>query len=220
MRMIWAVGFAVSALSVGPAPAWAEPYDCPPLCDQIPASAWIAAADIPLHRAYRWPELAGQAVSTAGPRFRFEEDCATPPLPGDARGFAVTARALVPQPEGQWQLQAQVLHWRGETWRGGQLASGAVQVAAQALRACQLTAPQNSPSITTDAPGRLAAVVSIAGNRVLHEYLLADVRNSTVVELAMWSTTPPQVPWPSIPDSQVFDAMARPLCTAYIGSCR
>ena len=75
-------------------------------------------------------------------------------------------------------------------------------------------------SITTDAPGRLAAVVSIDGNRVLHEYLLADVRNSTVVELAMWSTTPPQVPWPSIPDSQVFDAMARPLCTAYIGSCR
>lgn len=218
--MIWVIALAICGLSVTPIMAWAEPYDCPPMCDQIPASAWIAAADIPLDRTYSWPELAGRAVSTVGPRFRFEGDCALPTLPGDAREYAVAARALVPQPEGQWQLQAQVLHWRGETWRGGQLAAGVVRAAALALRACQLTAPASSPSITTDSPGRLAAVISIDGRRVLRQYLLADVRNSTVVELALWSATPPQVPWPSVFDSQVLDAMERPLCAAYIGSCR
>lgn len=190
------------------------------MCDRIPGSAWIEASDIPLYREYRWPGLAGVAVTAAAPRFRFEEDCATPPLPGDARTFAVAARAVVPQPEGQWQLQVQVMHWRGETWRGGQLAGSAVRTAAGALRACQLSAPQSSPSITTDVPGRLAAVVSLGGTRVLHQYLLADPRNSTIVELAMWSATPPRVPWPTIPDSQVLDAMAAPLCSAYIGSCR
>ena len=55
---------------------------------------------------------------------------------------------------------------------------------------------------------------------MLHEYLLADPRSGTLVELAMWATTPPLVDWPSVPDAQVLDAMAAPLCTAYIGSCR
>lgn len=190
------------------------------MCDRIPGSAWMAASDIPLYREYRWPNLAGLAVTTTSPRFRFEEDCALPLLPGDARTYAVTARASVGQPEGQWQLQVQVMHWRGETWRGGETAMSAVSVAAGALRACQLTTPQSSPSITTDQPGRLAAVVSFDDRRVLRQYLLADPNNSTVVELAMWSTTPPQVAWPTVADSQVLDAMAEPLCSAYVGSCR
>ncbi|MEE6168483.1 MULTISPECIES: ATPase [unclassified Mycolicibacterium] len=220
MRMMWAMLLAVFGLAATPGAASSQPSTCPPMCDQIPASAWIAASDIPLYRTYHWGEPAGLAVATVGARFRFEEDCATPPLPGDARGYAVSARALIPEPAGQWQVQAQVVHWRGETWRGADIALGVIRVAAGALRACQLTAPQSSPSITTDVPGQLAAVLSIDGNRVLHQYLLADTRNSTVVELAMWSTTPPQVPWPTIPDSQVFDAMTRPLCDAYLGSCR
>lgn len=190
------------------------------MCDRIPASAWIASSDIPLYREYRWPGLAGLAVTTTSPRFRFEEDCALPLLPGDSREYAVTARASVSQPAGQWQLQVQVMHWRGETWRGGETAMSAVRVAAGALRACQLTTPRSSPSITTDEPGRLAAVISFGGERVLHQYLLADPDNSTVVELAMWSTTPPRVAWPTVDDGRVLDALARPLCSAYVGSCR
>ncbi len=91
-----------------------------------------------------------------------------------------------------------------------------------ALRGCQLTSPLTSPSLTTDTPDRVAAVVSgvLPGQAVLHEYLLANPRNSTVVEVAMWAATPPRVAWPAVPDAQVLDAMDAPLCTAYIDSCR
>jgi hypothetical protein len=55
---------------------------------------------------------------------------------------------------------------------------------------------------------------------VLHQYLLLNPDNSTVVEVAMWATTPPRVDWPPVSDAQVLDAMGAPLCTAYIDSCR
>ncbi len=171
---------------------------------------------IPLDREYQWPGLAGLAVTAVVPRFRFEEECALPPIPGDPRGYAVAARSEVGRPEGHWQLRVQVLHWRGETWQGGQTALAVVQGATAALRTC----PGNPPSITTERTGRLAAVVSRDGGRVLHQYLLADPANSTVVELAMWSSTPPQVAWSAPADDRVLDALADPLCTAYIGSCR
>ena len=76
------------------------------------------------------------------------------------------------------------------------------------------------PSITTNDPQRIAAVISDAGRRVMHTYLLADPKSGTVVELAMWSSLPPQVDWPAVADAQVLDALAAPLCSAYIGSCR
>ena len=50
----------------------------------------------------------------------------------------------------------------------------------------------------------------------MHEYLLADPNSSTIVELAMWSSLPTQVDWPAVADAQVLDAMAAPLCSAYI----
>ena len=67
---------------------------------------------------------------------------------------------------------------------------------------------------------RVAAVISDAGHQVMHEYLLARPDSSTIVELAMWSSLPLQVEWPPAADVQVFDAMAAPLCNAYLGSCR
>ena len=184
--------------------------------------AWIEPTAIPLYSTYHWPGLAGVAVTVTNPRFRFEEAVRTPPVPDDPRQFAVAARAVVPQPEGQWQLQVQVIHWRGETWRGGQLASAVFDKAVAALRGCQLTAPLTSPSLTTDTPDRMAAVISGVppGQQVLHEYLLVHPRSSTVVEVAMWATTPPRVDWPAVPDAQVLDAMTAPLCKAYIDSCR
>jgi hypothetical protein len=63
-------------------------------------------------------------------------------------------------------------------------------------------------------------VISVAGDQVMHEYLLAHPASSSIVELAMWSSLPPEVDWPAVPDAQVLEAMAAPLCNAYLGSCR
>lgn len=202
--------------------ARAEPDGCPPNCDRIPATAWIDPAAIPLDAKYAWPNLAGIAAFLQRPRFRFEEVCASPPTPNDPRDFAVAAKATVTNAPGQWQLQAQVLHWRGESAYGGQLADGVVRSAATALHACQVSAPSASPSITTDEPGRLASVLSVAGPApmVLHSYLVSHPQSGSVVELAMWAAPPPAENWPVIPDAQLLDALVAPLCTAYIASCR
>lgn len=215
--MIVAMSIVLCGLAAAPPPAWAEPSpDCPPLCDRIPDSAWVDTSKLPLDREYGWAGLAGLAVTAVAPRFRFEEECASAPVPGDPRGYAVAARSEVTRPAGHWQLRVQVIHWRGETWQGGQTALAVLQGATGALRAC----PGNAASITTERTGRLAAVVNLGDGTVLHQYLLADPYNSTLVELAMWSTTPPQVAWSAPADRQVLDALADPLCTAYIGSCR
>ncbi|MCK0172580.1 ATPase [Mycolicibacterium sp. F2034L] len=212
-------GFGLTLLA--PIPAHAQPMDCPPNCDRIPSSAWIAPTSIPLYDVYRWPELAGLSVTAVNPRFRFEEVCDTPAAAQDPRLWAVSARSTATSPDGQWHLQAQVIHWRGETWRGGQTAIGVFDAALAELRRCQLTAPFTSPSVTTAEPDRFAAVLSSPDRSVLRQYLLVDPNNSTLTELAMWTTdAPPQVPWPAARDGAVLDALAAPLCTAYIGSCR
>jgi hypothetical protein len=216
MRIVLAVLLAAGGLLVA-TPAAAEPETCPPACDRIPDSAWIASWAIPLNARYAWPRLPGLAVTATSPRFRFEELCGSPPVAQDPRSYVVAEKAVVVNPEGQWQLQAQVLHWRGETWRGGQLAEDVFNTAVAALRFCQLTNPAASPSLTTVEPDRMAAVVS--GPVILHQYLVANPANSTITELALWSTAPPLTAWPAPGDDTVLDALGAPLCTAYIGSC-
>jgi hypothetical protein len=220
MRMLLVAVLAGCGLAFAPAQVHATPPDCPPNCDQIPDSAWIAAASIPLHDAYRWPRLSSVALPVTAPGFRFEEQCATAPIPDDVRGISVAARAAASSPDGRWQLQAQVMHWRGEVWRGGQIAGEVFDAAVAALRRCQLTSPLTSPTLTTAEPTRMAAVVSAPGGNVLHQYLLLDPRNSTISELALWSVGGSAEPWPIVADDEVLDAMAAPLCTAYIDSCR
>jgi hypothetical protein len=215
------VGLLVSAGVVNAPQAGARPETCPPTCDQIPATAWPDGADLPLDTVYHWPLLAGLAVPAPAPRFRFEELCGTPQLAGDPRGYAVAEKALVTQPAGQWQLQAQVVHWRGDTGAGGQSAQSVFNAATVGLRLCQLTAPQFNVSLTTDRPDRMAAVFS--GPVVMHQYLLSHPQSSTVTELVWWAVpavgAPPEVPWPAVTDAQVFDAMVQPLCEAYLASC-
>jgi hypothetical protein len=216
--MLVASGLVVARVSA--VAAHADPESCPPMCDRIPDTAWISPSDVPLSSTYRWPSLAAAAVPITGtttPRFRFEEVCATPVVGQDTRNSAVTSRAIVGNPQGQWQLQAQILHWRGDTARGGQNASSVFNGAAAALRGCQLGAPAESPSVTTDEPTRLAAVIS--GPVLVHTYLVAHPQNSTISELTLWSSGTPQVPWPITLDAQVLDAMTGPVCAAYIGSC-
>lgn len=221
MRSLLVVALAVGGLVLGPLPrADAGPGVCPPFCDSIPDAAWIVPIDIPLYPVYRWPGLAGLAVTTTTPRFLFEELCASPPPAADPRDYAVAARADVVNPDGQWQLRTQIIHWRGDTAHGGSNALLTLQAAQQRLRDCQRTVPEASPSLTTAGEEDLAAVISVAGRLVAHQYLLAHPTSSTVVELALWSTLPLQVPWPAVADMQVLDAMAAPLCAAYLGSCR
>ena len=220
--MLIAGGLAVTRVSSSGIAA-ADPETCPPICDQIPDSAWISPSAIPLNSAYHWPPMGGPAgpavalTGTSTPRFRFEEVCATPASPQDLRNSAVASRVTVANPQGQWQLRAQVLHWRGDTARGGQNASSVFAIAAAALRGCQLGAAAESPSLTVDEPNRLAAVVS--GPVVMHIYLVAHPESSTLSELTLWATDPVQLPWPIISDAQVLDAMTSPVCAAYLGSC-
>jgi len=217
MRRVLTSVMVASGVALAP-PVSAEPAgNCPPACNRIPETAWLSPADIPLDSVYSWPKLAGLAVTAKPPRFRFEELCATPPVAADPRSYAVAERVTVSNPRGQWQLQAQVLHWPGETWLGGELAQDAFAAAVSTLRACQATNRAASPSLIVDQPDRFAAAVS--GPVILHDYLLVDPVNSTVTELALWTDAPAQTPWPMVSDTGVLDALGAPLCTAYIGSC-
>ena len=214
-----------------PSQTQAVSYNCPPSCDRIPDSAWISPTAIPLYSNYSWPSLSGLAYTPPTPRFRFEDLCGTPSPQQDEREGAVVAKATYTNPPDQWQLQVQIMHWRGDPWIGGQRASTTIDAAVAALRSCQLAQPQVSVSVTTDKPGwqvhqdqpgnRVAAVINVGGAKpiAMHQYLVSDLRNSTIVELAMWSSSPPVVGWPETNDDQLIDAMTAPLCTAYVQSC-
>ena len=217
MRMALTAVAVATCVHAAPA-ASAEPAStCPPACNRIPETAWISPTAIPLHSTYSWPKLAGLAVTSRPARFGFEDLCGTPWDAADPRHYAVAERSEVSNPDGEWQLRAQVVHWRGETWRGGQLAQDAVAAAATALKTCQATNASASASLIIDEPDRVAAAIS--GPVVLHQYLIADPVTSTVTELALWSRAPVRTPWPAVTDSAVLDSLGAPLCTAYLGSC-
>lgn len=221
VRLMFALAMTVQALALGPAVARAVPGACPPMCDAIPDSAWIEPSVIPLFPVYRWPGLGGLAVTAIAPRFAFESWCATRARPEDPRDYAVAARADVPNMPGQWNLSVQVVHWRGDTVTGGRDALETLEWSRMALASCHLSAPEVSPSITTSDAMSLAAVISDGGRRVMHTYLVADPASSSLVELTLWTTQPSAVPWRGVaPDADVLDAMALPLCAAYLGSCR
>lgn len=210
MRTVLAAILLAWALS-GPPVSRAEPETCPPQCDRIPATAWPGPRALPSDPADRWPALADVAVPVTAPRFGFEDLCATPPV-ADARTFAVAARAVVGRPDGSRQLQGRIVHWRGETWRGGDLANGVFGAAVDALRACR-TGPAR---LTTAAPDRVAAVLD--GPVPARVYLLVDPRSSTISEL-LFTRAAALPAWPDVPDARVLDAMAAPLCAAYLASC-
>jgi hypothetical protein len=223
VRLLLAVVVAACGLAIAPSAGWparAVPGQCPPICDAIPDEAWIASTSIPLYSVYRWPGLAGLSVTAPSPRFGFEALCGSAPMANDPRAYAVAARSVVLHQEGQWNLLVQVVHWRGDTATGGPTALTTLETARSRLRDCQSTAVEASPAITTDESRRVAAVISAPGQQVMHEYLLAHPGSSSIVELAMWSSLPVKVNWPPVADAQVFEAMAAPLCSAYLGSCR
>jgi hypothetical protein len=195
--------------------AAALPESCPPTCDRIPDTAWPAPPSP--NTTVTWPPLANLAAPVLRPRFYAEELCSIVLPPDDPRSYAVAAKAEVPAPPGQWQMRAQIIHWRGDTATGGQLVAAAFEQAKAALRACQVVTPPFSPSLTTDRDGRLAAVIT--GPQLVHQYLVAHPQSSTIAELVFWAPTPPLAPWSAPPDAQVLAAMTRALCAAYLSSC-
>lgn len=220
-RVVLALAVAVSGLVLTPGQAGSVPGECPPVCNAIPDSAWMVSSSVPLYPVYRWPGLAGLAVTAPTPRFEFESWCASPRREADPRDYSVAAQARVANPAGQWNLHVQVVHWRGDTGTGGRTALQTLEWARMALASCHLTAPEVSPSLTTSGAMELAAVISDGGRRVMHTYLLVEPANSSLVELTLWSTLPLAVEWSGVaPDTEVLDAMAAPLCAAYLGSCR
>src|ERR1700744_5856688 len=141
MRLILAATLIVGGLSLACLSscgfAGADPEACPPVCDKIPDTAWISSSAIPLNATYRWPSLAESAVPMTGGatrRFRFEEVCATPVFPPETRNSAVASRVAVDKPQGQWQLRAEVVHWRGDTARGGPSATSGFDIATPGCR--------------------------------------------------------------------------------------
>jgi serine/threonine protein kinase len=203
--------------------------NCPPACTRIPDSAWIAPKAIPLHDKYSWPPLAPLTEPVSNPRFELDNLCATGPIANDQRDSGLAAHVILPNPPSQWQLQVQILHWRGDPWIAGQQASAVMDSATSALQnSCKSSTSGATVShlTTQNVPGgnpgqSLTAVITTTGPSptVAHEYLISDLRSSTVVELAMSSNSPSAVDWPAINDDQLLANMVTPLCTAYVNSC-
>src|ERR1700678_2317443 len=124
MRAFWATVLVAGCLAmalIAVIPASAEPDNCPPLCDQIPETAWIHRHAVPLDSVYNWPALPGSAVSLTGTvsRFRFEDLCGARAVPQDARDSAVAARVTAAHPDSPSQLHAQGVPLRGASGPGG-----------------------------------------------------------------------------------------------------
>ena len=173
-----------------------------------------------MYDKYSWPQLGPLSEAVSSPRFKSDELCAAAPLSVEERDSALASQVILPNPPGQWQLQVQILHWRGDPWVAGQRASAVMDSATALLRNnCSFNAPGVSVSRITEqsVPGHpgesLAAVITMGGATplVAHEYLVSDLRNSTVVELAMWSTSPAAVDWPTMDDDQLLADMVAPL---------
>ena len=119
MRMMLAAVLATCGLAIAPrSRRLVGPRGLPAVLRPDPGFGLDRPDVHPLYSTYRWPGLAGFAV-TAPTRASSSRRLRTHPLPTTPVAYAVAARAVVPKPDGQWQLQVQVMHWRGETWRGG-----------------------------------------------------------------------------------------------------
>src|SRR6476659_7759332 len=122
VRLLLAVAVATCGLAIAPSAGWparAVPGECPPICDAIPDSAWIAPTSIPMYPVYRWPGLAGLAVTATSARFGFEALAGSPQVAHEARTYAVAARSVVLHQVGQWNLRVHFFHYPATTATGG-----------------------------------------------------------------------------------------------------
>ena len=155
-----------------------------------------------------WPDLPSRRPRRGSPSRRL---CARRRSLGDARDYAVASQATVAEPAGPMAAagagHALARGHRSVRADGDGRPSSWPGPGCETARSPRRWHPRRSPPATRSA---LAAVISVAGQRVMHQYLLAHPASSTIVELAMWSTLPPLVRWPAVPDAQVLDAHGRP----------
>ncbi len=162
----------------------------------VPGVARRSATRFPIRRGsspppFRWiRRIAGRAGrgrrDGAARRASDSRTCVRHPRgPGDPRVYAV-AGARHGAPAGRPVAAAGPGHAlaRGHRHRRAWTRGRCSRWAASPCRGASSRRPATSPSITTDEPDRLAAVVSDDASRVMHNYLLADPASSTLVELA------------------------------------
>ncbi|MFI6445180.1 hypothetical protein [Kitasatospora sp. NPDC050543] len=188
----------------------------------VPASAWIAAADIPLAAAYHWQPPAGAAATAKNPKFQFEQLCRSTRAPendlGDWKGPAAQA-SLVAGNRADWQVKQTIIHFPGTSSMGAQMASSLYRGLEEELKACGTsvrgaTAKVTGTSNPTDGNSDLAATVTVpvqGGTSTLHVYL--SLTGRVVTELALWSDRPAH-PWAAPADADVLKALAAPICPA------
>ena len=196
MRMMLAVvvaacGLAARAGSGGRAPSL--------------ASARRSATGSPIRRGSRRPP-SRCTRSTAGrgwpdwrsprraPRFGSRRLARTPPVPATPATTRWRRAPSCRTRRASGSCRRRSCTGAGTPWRAGRPRRRRSETPVAALRDCQLTAPLRlAVAHHRRARRGSAAVISVAGRACMHEYLLADPRSSTIVELALWSTLPPQV---------------------------
>ena len=152
MRMVLASSVMVAFCTALAPPAAAEPAGtCPPALQPHPGDrvdhpeAILLDSVYPGRNSPGWrspPVRRGSGSRSYAAPLRSP---ATPRLCGRrTRGGVEPGRPVA--------AAGQVVHWRGDTWLGGELAQGTFQAAVAALRACQSTNPTASPRWSSTRP--------------------------------------------------------------------
>ena len=226
MRLMLAAILAACGLAVAPSmigPAQAVPTDCPPNCDRIPNSAWIdadrhsAVFDLPLARPGRslrhgeQPALPirGGLRHAAGPR-------RSAPVRGRrARRRRAAGRAVAAAGTGialAWGDLARRPARGGGVRQGSRLPARLSADFSADFALAHHRQPQPDGRRHQRGASRSAGPARIP-----------DCSTRATAPSSRWRCgrrSPPRVEWPPVPDAEVLDALAAPLCRAYIDSCR
>ncbi|WP_431681423.1 hypothetical protein [Kitasatospora sp. KL5] len=188
----------------------------------IPASAWMAGADIPLNSAYHWPAQAGKAKPVKnGEPFAFEALCdsvRSQDLAGLGTG-ADGAQTLLSGGTDEWQAQQTIVHFKGTSSGAVQSAGALLRGLTDEVRACAPDGATPSVKVTAEDPSYLAATITLkqgSGGITVHEYLTTT--STTVAELTVYGpygTKKPKAAWTVKDDTAVLRLLGAPLCDAF-----
>jgi hypothetical protein len=188
----------------------------------VPATAWIDANALPLNDSEHWPDLAGLAQPLTDGAFEIQSLCHVAPDTTLSEGTE-SARARIHRSANAWSLQQQIVHYPGDPWRTGQLAWALFHSLVETVANCESSAPGTHVGITTAESrcvifrpcSHFAATVDVPSNKVSAHVYLSTV-GSSVTELSLWSSPTPSRPWSTPSDTEIFTALNRRLCTAWI----
>jgi hypothetical protein len=187
----------------------------------IPAAAWIGANALPLNDSEHWPDLASISQPLTDGPFEIQSRCHVAPDTRLTKGAQIE-RARIEQGGNAWSLQQQVVHYPGDPWRMGQLASALFNSMVETVMNCESSAPGALVGVTTAEShcenvrpcSQFAATIDIPLNQVIAHVYLSSV-GSSVTELSLWSSRTPSRPWSAPSDADILAAMNRQLCMAW-----